>query len=127
MNRRPSFSERRSQKKLLGISPLNKVNSPSQPHEWRQWSLVTGVFRPKRSAVPYWCRFFTVVWWDGSIEQFMREIAHDLASNNICSSRTCNLSGQRIQEVKKQVSGFRHKYAAKDLKQWALTRAFLLH
>src|SRR5262249_13680395 len=103
-------------KKLFGSQPaLNKTIHVSSSTNGDHDALVTGVFRPVNKPSHIDARFFLSLN-GGSVEEYMRSHAHDLASNNMFYTYLLLKPGTDPQKLQAKFPAFMNKYAARDLK-----------
>jgi len=103
-------------KKLFGNQPaLNKRIHVSSSTNGDHDFLVTGVFRPVNKPSHIDAGFFLSLS-GGSIEEYIRSHAHDLASNNMFYTYLLLKPGTDPQKLEAKFPAFMNKYAAKDLK-----------
>jgi putative ABC transport system permease protein len=103
-------------KKFFGDQPaLNKLihisSSTNGDHDFR----VTGVFKPINKPSHIDARFFMSLM-GGSIEEYMREHANDLATNNMFFTYLQLKPGSDPKKLEAKFPAFMDKYAGKDLK-----------
>lgn len=109
------LSEEIARKFFGGQPALNKVihisSSTNGDHDFR----VTGVFKPINKPSHIDARFFMSLM-GGSIEQYMREHANDLATNNMFFTYLQLKPGSDAKKLQAKFPAFMDKYAGKDLK-----------